>query len=560
MTRRRVLLAVVERRRAVRGDLAAELAEQPRVAADRAMAVAADRGRRVGRERGGSAATAPRGVSGCGCSTVAERTAPSRLSRSDGRVGVVGAGADSDQQRQVLDPPRQVGEDLERGRSAHCASSTTSASGRARPAPSTARARCGRSASSRRRRAPCRSSSSSPAGAARPSSRRARSALGRVAHRRLQQRAHDAEREVALQRPGRGAAHEAAGLAPRAARVLEQRRLAEARGGLEDDDAAAAAGQARHRGAQHIELDRALDQRRSAPVMTEACESMTCRWRTATVAARRQRAVSGDRVSGPTIGRGGFAAETRWRAPPGPRGGGALRAPLLTGAQVDDRGDQSSASGSTVTESRPSSVLIRSVSLTPSLPAIVVCAARPVVSTCEPERVTRTRSARFVPLTVTVSAAASPLPSKPPRSTFALFSVGAGQVVDRDGVAAAQGPDVEALDVVEVHRDGGDVAGQAHARAVGGDVDVLGGVGAVEAQGVAAALAFDGVAAVARIPLEAVVAGAQQRGVRTDVAVDEVVAGAAEQRDRRRRRRAACHRRRRRRASGGSASRCRSGR
>ena len=55
------------------------------------------------------------------------------------------------------------------------------------------------------------------------------------------------------------------------------------------------------------------------------------------------------------------------------------------------------------------------------------------------------------------------------------------------------------------------------------------GVGAVEVQGVAAALAFDGVAAVARIPLEAVVAGAQQRGVGTDVAVDEVVAAAAEQ-------------------------------
>ena len=45
----------------------------------------------------------------------------------------------------------------------------------------------------------------------------------------------------------------------------------------------------------------------------------------------------------------------------------------------------------------------------------------------------------------------------------------------------------------------------------------------------AAALAFDGVAAVARIPLEAVVAGAEQCGVRTDVAVDEVVAAAAEQ-------------------------------
>ena len=40
------------------------------------------------------------------------------------------------------------------------------------------------------------------------------------------------------------------------------------------------------------------------------------------------------------------------------------------------------------------------------------------------------------------------------------------------------------------------------------------------------ALAFDGVAAVARVPLEGVVAGAQKRGVGALVAVDEVIAGA----------------------------------
>ena len=87
----------------------------------------------------------------------------------------------------------------------------------------------------------------------------------------------------------------------------------------------------------------------------------------------------------------------------------------------------------------------------------------------------------------------------------------------------------EALDAGEVHGDGGDVAEEAHARAVGGDVDVLADVGAVEVQRVVAALALDGVAAVARIPLEVVVAGAQLGGVGADVAVDEVVAGAADE-------------------------------
>ena len=54
-------------------------------------------------------------------------------------------------------------------------------------------------------------------------------------------------------------------------------------------------------------------------------------------------------------------------------------------------------------------------------------------------------------------------------------------------------------------------------------------VGAVELQGVLAALALDAVAAVARVPLEGVVAGAQLGAVGADVAVDEVVAGAADE-------------------------------
>ena len=52
---------------------------------------------------------------------------------------------------------------------------------------------------------------------------------------------------------------------------------------------------------------------------------------------------------------------------------------------------------------------------------------------------------------------------------------------------------------------------------------------AVEEHRVGAVLALDDVAAVARIPLEGVVAGAEEGGVVALVAVDEVVAVAAEQ-------------------------------
>jgi hypothetical protein len=64
---------------------------------------------------------------------------------------------------------------------------------------------------------------------------------------------------------------------------------------------------------------------------------------------------------------------------------------------------------------------------------------------------------------------------------------------------------------------------------VRGQVDVLGDVGAVEAHPVGAGLALDRVAAVAWVPDEGIVAGAQQRQVVAAVAVDRVVAGAAEQ-------------------------------
>ena len=64
-------------------------------------------------------------------------------------------------------------------------------------------------------------------------------------------------------------------------------------------------------------------------------------------------------------------------------------------------------------------------------------------------------------------------PSVPPRSTLTCGHVGPAQIVDGDGVGAAQRVEVDALDVVEVHGDVADVAGEARAAAVGGDVDVL---------------------------------------------------------------------------------------
>ncbi len=108
--------------------------------------------------------------------------------------------------------------------------------------------------------------------------------------------------------------------------------------------------------------------------------------------------------------------------------------------------------------------------------------------------------------------------------------VGAGEVADAHGVGAAQRAKRNGLDVVEVHDDVGDVAGEAHPPAVGGDVDDLVDVRAVELELVGPGLALDRVAAVAGIPLERVVAGAEEGDVVALLAVDEVVAVAAEQR------------------------------
>ena len=108
--------------------------------------------------------------------------------------------------------------------------------------------------------------------------------------------------------------------------------------------------------------------------------------------------------------------------------------------------------------------------------------------------------------------------------------VRAAEIADHDVVGAAERAEFDALDIVQVHRDVGDVADEQRASAVRHDVDVLGRVRAEEQQRVGAVLALDRVVAVARIPLEHVVAGAEQRDVVAVVAEHEVVAVAAEDR------------------------------
>jgi hypothetical protein len=89
-----------------------------------------------------------------------------------------------------------------------------------------------------------------------------------------------------------------------------------------------------------------------------------------------------------------------------------------------------------------------------------------------------------------------------------------------DGVGIAQRIDVDTHDIVEVHDDVAEVAGEERAPTVGRDLEDLSPAGAVEQQGVGAVLALDRIAAVAGIPLEHVVPGAEQ---------GDVVARAAEQ-------------------------------
>ena len=210
--RRGVVFGGVDRRRAVDGDLTAQLAEQPGVPRHGPMAVAADLDRGVGRHaldhlHGAVGAQRPRVQQ-------RRRAHPADLAEQVGRrIGVVGTGADDDQQRQVGDPPRQVGQHLQRGTVGPVRVVDHE---RERPLVGHRRAQPEHAVGDHRRAVVVGHRPVEQQGPGRtPRLRRAAGPLrlGRVAQRGLEQRPHHAEREVALERPRRCRAHEAAGLA-----------------------------------------------------------------------------------------------------------------------------------------------------------------------------------------------------------------------------------------------------------------------------------------------------------------------------------------------------------
>src|SRR5262245_50090856 len=88
--------------------------------------------------------------------------------------------------------------------------------------------------------------------------------------------------------------------------------------------------------------------------------------------------------------------------------------------------------------------------------------------------------------------------------------------------------ELDTLDAVEVHGDGGDVAGEQRMAAIGRNADGFADVGAAEVERVEPALAIDDVAAVTRVPDEHVIAVAEGRHVIALAADDGVVAMASE--------------------------------
>ena len=142
-------------------------------------------------------------------------------------------------------------------------------------------------------------------------------------------------------------------------------------------------------------------------------------------------------------------------------------------AAVDGDGALPAKSTPALTVSSPPSVATVTLSSVGSPPATRTCVDRRETTSVPASELTSTSSAASVPLAMTVSGDASPPPPMALRSTSAAVEVGAAEVVDGDVVRAAERPEVQVLDAGEVHGDGGDVAEEAHARAVGGDVDVL---------------------------------------------------------------------------------------
>ena len=243
------------------------------------------------------------------------------------------------------------------------------------------------------RRAPPRRSSRAPAGAAAPSSRRARRSSD--ASRSAPSSSARTTPKPKWRSSGPGAARRTrppTGSPP--ARVLEQRGLAESGGRREDDDRALAFGQPGHRLTEDGELARALDEGRLGAARRRPPGPDDVQMARVAAATRRV-----DRGGGHTCSdaRRGFPSRARGGRRRG-AGGGALASPYWSAPRSTTGVMSVLTSGATWTSSRPPSVLTRSASSAASLPVIVVCAARPVVSTCEPARVTRTCSALSPPL------------------------------------------------------------------------------------------------------------------------------------------------------------------
>ena len=213
---------------------------------------------------------------------------------------------------------------------------------------------------------------------------------------------------------------------------------------------------------------------------------------------------------------------------------GALAADdgVVAGAAVDGELDDAGRRASDATiVSLPPRPLTTRLSFAPSAPVTFTWADRPTTDTEVPAPKTLMISSPWVALTFTVSICASPVGAADGRAEVDIHGlhIGAAQVADVHDVRAAERVDGRRLDVVHVHHDVADIAGEAQALAVRRHLEGLGDVRAVEQHRVGAVLALDGVVAVARIPLEHVVSRAKERGVAALVAVDEVVAVAADQ-------------------------------
>src|SRR5436853_160025 len=104
----------------------------------------------------------------------------------------------------------------------------------------------------------------------------------------------------------------------------------------------------------------------------------------------------------------------------------------------------------------------------------------------------------------------------------------ASEAVHDNVIRATQRVEIHSLHSIHVHCDVGDVAEETKTRTVGRKIDILIYVGAVEYQGVDSTLTFNGIAAIAWVPLDGVVARTGENGVVAAVAVDEVVARATD--------------------------------